>query len=281
MSLSCGARPARLLSLTVSLRARGFSYAYNVPDRISIRIGFRLHADHRVSLDALFGDPKRIYDRVPHPVVLIGRIIERLDQSLNDPESGDATRKISGVLAVLVVVAGCAFLGWLIGWGIREVPISGNWIVEAVLVSSLLAFRDLYNYVLRVAVGLEENLESGRAAVKHIVGRDPDTLDEAGVARATIESAAENFSDGFVAPVFFYVLFGLPGIFAYKAINTLDSMIGYKSEKYRAFGWAAARLDDVANWPAARLSGLAFIAASFFIYDTCWNGVPSDDAGCA
>ena len=121
----------------------------------------------------------------------------------------------------------------------------------------------MYNYVLRVAVGLEENLESGRAAVKHIVGRDPDTLDEAGVARATIESAAENFSDGFVAPVFFYVLFGLPGIFAYKAINTLDSMIGYKSEKYRAFGWAAARLDDVANWPAARLSGLAFIAASF------------------
>ena len=218
-------------------------------------------------LDALFGDPKRIYDRVPHPIVLIGRIIERLDQSLNDPASDDATRKISGVLAVLVVVAGCAFLGWLIGWGIREVPISGNWIVEAVLVSSLLAFRDLYNYVLRVAVGLEENLESGRAAVKHIVGRDPDTLDEAGVARATIESAAENFSDGFVAPVFFYVLFGLPGIFAYKAINTLDSMIGYKNEKYRAFGWAAARLDDVANWPAARLSGLAFIAASFFIHD--------------
>ena len=127
----------------------------------------------------------------------------------------------------------------------------------------------MYNYVLRVAVGLEESLESGRSAVKHIVGRDPDGLNEAGVARATIESAAENFSDGVVAPVFFYVLFGLPGIFAYKAINTLDSMIGYKSDKYRAFGWAAARLDDVANWPAARLSGLAFIAASFFIHDAC------------
>ena len=115
------------------------------PTEYPFALAFRLHADHRVLLDALFGDPKRIYDRVPHPVVLIGRIIERLDQSLNDPESGDATRKISGVLAVLVVVAGCAFLGWLIGWGIREVPISGNWIVEAVLVSSLLAFRDLYN----------------------------------------------------------------------------------------------------------------------------------------
>jgi adenosylcobinamide-phosphate synthase len=206
---------------------------------------------------------------VPHPVVLIGRIIERLDQSLNDPAAGELTRKNFGLLTVIMVVSGCAFLGWLIGWVIRELPVDGNWIIEAVVVSSLLAFRDLYNYVLRVAVGLEESLESGRTAVKHIVGRDPDGLNEAGVARATIESAAENFSDGVVAPVFFYVLFGLPGIFAYKAINTLDSMIGYKSDKYRAFGWAAARLDDVANWPAARLSGLAFIAASFFIHDAC------------
>lgn len=220
-------------------------------------------------LDVLFGDPKWIYDRVPHPVVLIGRIIERLDQSLNDPAAGELTRKNFGLLTVIMVVSGCAFLGWLIGWVIRELPVDGNWIIEAVVVSSLLAFRDLYNYVLRVAVGLEESLESGRSAVKHIVGRDPDGLNEAGVARATIESAAENFSDGVVAPVFFYVLFGLPGIFAYKAINTLDSMIGYKSDKYRAFGWAAARLDDVANWPAARLSGLAFIAASFFIHDAC------------
>ncbi len=220
-------------------------------------------------LDALFGDPKWIYDRVPHPVALIGRIIERFDQSLNDPAAGELTRKNFGALTVIAVVSGCAFLGWLIGWGIRELPVVGNWIIEAVVVSSLLAFRDLYNYVFRVAVGLEEGLESGRTAVKHIVGRDPDGLDEPGVARATIESAAENFSDGFVAPVFFYVLFGLPGIFAYKAINTLDSMIGYKSDKHRAFGWAAARLDDVANWPAARLSGLAFIVASFFIQDAC------------
>jgi len=237
------------------------------PTEYPFALAFAYTLTTALLVDALFGDPKWIYDRVPHPVVLIGRIVERFDQLLNDPAAGEATRRISGLLTVIVVVAGCALLGWFIGWGIRELPVPGAWIIEAILVSSLLAFRDLYNYVLRVAVGLEVSLDLGRTAVKHIVGRDPDSLDEAGVARATIESAAENFSDGFVAPLFFFVLFGLPGIFAYKAINTLDSMIGYKSDKYRAFGWAAARLDDVANWPAARLSGLAFAMASLFIKD--------------
>ena len=133
-----------------------------------------------------------------------------------------------------------------------------------VLVSSLLAFRDfiITFCALRRFGGEPRKRSRGGETYR---GRDPDSLDEAGVARATIESAAENFSDGFVAPVFYFVLFGLPGLFAYKAINTLDSMIGYKNEKYRAFGWAAASLDDAANWPAARLSGLVIAVASLFI----------------
>ena len=136
-----------------------------------------------------------------------------------------------------------------------------GWLAELALIVSLLAQRSLYSHVRRVGVALQEKgLDAGRAQVAHIVGRDVRTLDDHGVARAAIESCAENFSDAVVAPVFWYVLFGLPGMLAYKAVNTMDSMVGYRSERYLAFGWAAARLDDAANLVPARLAGCCWAA---------------------
>jgi adenosylcobinamide-phosphate synthase len=208
-------------------------------------------------LDALTGDPGWLYRRIPHPVALIGKAIDLLDAWLNRPAAVAALRFGAGVLTVLVVVGVVGAIGWAIGYGLRQ--IETVWVgalIKALLVSILLAARSLHRHVAAVARGLGESLARGREAVAAIVGRNPETLDEAGVARAAIESAAENFSDGVIAPLFWYLLFGLPGIAAYKAINTLDSMIGHRSEKYRAFGWAAARLDDLVNLVPARLAAL-------------------------
>ena len=140
-----------------------------------------------------------------------------------------------------------------------------GWFIELFCVVLLLGQRSLFDHVYAVAVALrEEGLDEGKAAVRHIVGRDLDHLDEHGVARAAIESCAENFSDGVVAPVFWYAVLGLPGMFVYKAVNTMDSMIGHRSKRYRAFGMVAARLDDVLNLIPARLSGLMIALAAFF-----------------
>ncbi|MEJ2122474.1 MAG: adenosylcobinamide-phosphate synthase CbiB [Alphaproteobacteria bacterium] len=207
-------------------------------------------------LDALIGDPGWLYRRLPHPVALIGRAIGGFDRLLNRPTASAPLRVLAGILTVLIVAGAVGALAWAIGSGLRK--IEPPWIgaaVEAVLVSVLLAGRSLHAHVAAVARGLAQNLADGRKAVAAIVGRDPETLDEAGVARAAIESAAENFSDGLIAPLFWYVLFGLPGIAAYKAINTLDSMIGHRTDRHRAFGWAAARLDDLVNLIPARLAG--------------------------
>jgi adenosylcobinamide-phosphate synthase len=207
-------------------------------------------------LDALIGDPGWLYRRLPHPVALIGQAIGGLDRLLNRPKAPKALRVIAGILTVLFVAGAVGALAWAIGYGLRK--IEPAWIgagVEAVLVSVLLAGRSLHTHVAAVARGLATSLDEGRKAVAAIVGRNPETLDEAGVARAAIESAAENFSDGLVAPIFWYVIFGLPGVAAYKAINTLDSMVGHRTEKHRAFGWAAARLDDLVNLVPARLAG--------------------------
>jgi adenosylcobinamide-phosphate synthase len=131
-----------------------------------------------------------------------------------------------------------------------------GWVVEVLLVGVLVAQRSLYDHVFAVCRALETGgIAAGREAVRHIVGRDPNSLDEYGVARAGIESLFENFSDGVVAPAFWYVLLGLPGLLAYKAVNTLDSMIGHRSPRYKDFGMAAARLDTAANFLPARLAG--------------------------
>ena len=219
-------------------------------------------------LDALVGDPHWLYRHVPHPVAILGEMIGRFDSALNNPKSANRSRRFAGFLMVLALVGSCAAIGWLLGLGLRMVSFEWVWIGEAIFVAVLIANRDLYAHVWRVAAGLDKSLNAGRRAVGHIVGRDPQSLDDAGVARAAIESAAENFSDGVVAPVVFYIVFGLPGILAYKAINTLDSMVGYRNERYESFGWAAARLDDLANLAPARLAGIIFVLSALVLPTT-------------
>ena len=209
-------------------------------------------------VDALTGDPRWRYQRVPHPVVMIGTPISALERYLN--RGTPARRFVSGLLTTLVVAGAAAGAGYAVFVACRQLP--HGWLVEALLASTLIAFRGLYDHVLAVATGLSSSLEDGRSAVANIVGRDPNSLDEAGVARAAIESLAENFSDGVVAPVFWFALLGLPGLVAYKAINTLDSMIGHRSERYENFGKFAARLDDTVNYLPARLAGCCFVLAS-------------------
>ncbi len=214
-----------------------------------------------LALDAAIGDPVAIFRRLPHPVVLVGMLIGRLEQRLNRQDHSERDRRLGGIATVAVVVAIAGGAGALVD------AVAARWalgsIAEVAVLTVLLAQRSLYDHVAAVANALDrEGLAGGREAIRHIVGRDPQSLDEDGVGRAAIESLAENFSDGVVAPVFWFLVLGLPGICAYKAVNTLDSMIGHRSERYRAFGWAAARLDDFANLVPARLAGLLIAIAA-------------------
>jgi adenosylcobinamide-phosphate synthase len=214
-------------------------------------------------LDALFGDMPVIFRYVPHPVVLAGRAIAFFDRKLNRETRSEASRRERGIVTVFVLVGGAA----LLGLAVQRICRGGlvGTAVEAVLIAVLVAQRSLYEHVAAVAAALANGgLDGGRESVRHIVGRDPMSLDVHGVARAAIESLAENLSDGVVAPVFWYLLLGLPGLFAYKMANTLDSMIGHRTPHYRAFGWAAARLDDVLNTVPAPLSGVLLAMAAVF-----------------
>ncbi|MEE8533312.1 MAG: adenosylcobinamide-phosphate synthase CbiB [Alphaproteobacteria bacterium] len=215
-------------------------------------------------LDAYIGDPPGIYRLVPHPVALMGRMAAGLERRLNREERGAVTRRVRGVLVVVVLVGLAAVAGVAIERLARAVPF--GWFVELLLVMTLIAQNALYRHVKAVARALEDGgVDEGRAAVAHIVGRNPASLDEHGVARGAIESCAENLSDGVVAPVFWYVLLGLPGLLAYKMINTLDSEIGHRSPRYREFGATAARLDDAINYLPARLTGLIVALAALFV----------------
>jgi adenosylcobinamide-phosphate synthase len=206
-------------------------------------------------LDRMLGDPAWLWGRLPHPVALMGRLIAALETGLNDSALPFATRRGRGVLALALLVAMGGAAGAALAW--LSSAIAGGIVLEAIAVAVLLAQKSLRDHVAAVAHGLQVGgLSGGRPAVALIVGRDVSALDEAGVARAAIESAAENFSDGVVAPAFWYLLLGLPGLFVYKIVNTADSMIGHRSERYAAFGWAAARLDDVLNLVPARLAAL-------------------------
>lgn len=211
-----------------------------------------------MAVDALLGWPSWLFARIGHPVTWLGRLIGAIDTAGNRASDPPAFRRAAGVAGALVVIALSAALGWMLqsllplGW--IEIVLVG------VLAWPLVALRSLHDHVAAVAKPLQAgDIAAARAAVSRIVGRDPATLDEAGIARAAIESLAENASDGIVAPVFWGALFGLPGILGYKAINTLDSMIGHRSERHEAFGWAAARIDDVANFIPARLTGFLFV----------------------
>lgn len=211
-------------------------------------------------VDRAFGYPGALQDRIRHPVQWMGDLIGALDARLNDSSRGEAARRVLGMAAMLAVLAVVLAVTVPVALLLRAVPL--GWVAEALLAAPLLAQHSLARHVAAVADGLDAGLEEGRVAVARIVGRDPNMLDVSGVSRAAIESLAENASDGVVAPALWLALFGLPGIAAYKAINTADSMIGHRSERYRAFGWCAARLDDLVNLPASRLCGVLFALAS-------------------
>lgn len=215
-------------------------------------------------IEAALGYPAPVYTAIGHPVTWIGRLIGALDQRLNRDGESFEQRRRAGVLALVLLLAAALAAAVAIVCACRLLGPLGV-VPLALCASSLIAQRSLFDHVARVATALETGgLDAGRSAVSMIVGRNPESLDEAGVSRAAIESLAENFSDGVTAPAFWLGLAGLPGAALYKAINTADSMIGHRTSRHEAFGWAAARLDDVVNLPASRLTALLIIAAAAF-----------------
>jgi len=207
------------------------------------------------ALERVAGYPDSLIGRIGHPVMAMGAVIDRLDRSLNREDLGFAARRWRGVLALLGVLVVFGAPAVLLSIALRLLGPVG-WVLEAGLASSLLASRSLQAHVRDVDQALQhDGVEAGRTAVARIVGRDVTTLDAAAIRRAAIESLAENYSDGVLAPVFWLALLGLPGVVIYKAVNTADSMIGHRTPRHAAFGWAAARLDDGLNLIPARLTG--------------------------
>ncbi|PTE22071.1 adenosylcobinamide-phosphate synthase [Cereibacter changlensis JA139] len=202
-------------------------------------------------LDAALGEPDWLWKRWPHPAVLMGRVVGWCDARLNHGRA----RRAKGVLAMALMGCGALILGALIA----AVPDFG--VLEVIVAAILLAQRSLVDHVRAVGDALRLSLGDGRLTVGWIVGRDTAAMDEPAVARAAIESAAENLSDGIVAPALWFLVFGLPGLMLYKITNTADSMIGHRTPRHEEFGWAAARLDDVLNWIPARVTA-ALIALS-------------------
>ncbi len=202
-------------------------------------------------LDALLGEPRWLWSRAPHPAVLMGQLIGACDTRLNKGEA----RKLRGLALVVALCAGAALLGWIISL----LPI--GWLWSILIAAMLLAQKSLVQHVSAVADALRLSTGEGRRAVAMIVGRDTSDMTEPAIARAAIESAAENLSDGVIAPAFWFLIAGLPGILVYKIVNTADSMIGYRTPRHEEFGWAAARLDDVLNWVPARATALIIAAA--------------------
>jgi adenosylcobinamide-phosphate synthase len=214
-----------------------------------------------MGVDAVLGWPDGLFTRIGHPVTWLGRLIGALDAYWNRTTDAPWKRRAAGIVAALIVIALSSGLALAV-----QAAMSQGWtrlVLLGVLAWPFVALRSLHDHVGAVARPLQSgDLAAARSAVSMIVGRDPANLDEAAIARAAIESLAENTSDGIVAPLFWGVLFGLPGIVGYKAVNTLDSMIGHRSERHESFGWAAARIDDVANLVPARLTGLLFALVS-------------------
>ncbi len=210
-------------------------------------------------IERLVGYPESLVARIGHPVMWMGRLIDRLDEDLN----AGTSRRAKGVAALVALLAVTGLIAATLAWVCRQIPF--GFVLEALLASTLLAQKALGDAVRAVAEALQMSLSEGRIAVGHIVGRDPEALDEPGVARAAIESLAESTSDAVVAPLFWLLLLGLPGIALYKAVNTADSMIGHKTSRHLEFGWAAARFDDLVNLVPARLSALLIAGAAFFV----------------
>lgn len=210
-------------------------------------------------IERFAGYPDALFQRISHPVVWIGKLIDCLDKQLNVQGVSPQEGRLRGAFALVLLLAAAFIPSYVLARWLTHWPL--GWLAETLIATTLIAQKSLKDHVLAVYDGLGRSLAEGRLKVSMIVGRDPAQLDEAGVSKAALESLAENASDGIVAPVLWYALLGLPGIAMYKAINTADSMIGHKSEKYQWFGWAAARLDDVVNLPASRLTGYLIAAA--------------------
>lgn len=213
-------------------------------------------------IDAALGEPRWIWDRVPHPAVLMGKVIAVGDQRLNHGQF----RRVHGIF--LMVLLG------LLGLGIGVVLQTFGSVVEMIIVAILLAHRSLVDHVNAVANALRLSLYDGQKSVGLIVGRDTTDMTKPDVARAAVESAAENFSDGVIAPAFWFLVGGLPGLLIYKFTNTADSMIGYRNERYKAFGWAAARFDDLLNLIPARLTAL--LLAVVLGQTKAWSAIRAD-----
>jgi adenosylcobinamide-phosphate synthase len=227
------------------------------------------------------GYPQALWRAIGHPVTWIGRLIAALDRLLNRDAADARRRRYAGILAILLLLAIVGSITFVVERELLRLPF--GLVVVAVIASTLIAQRSLHQHVADVVTALEQGgVIAGRTAVAKIVGRDPQTLDAAGIARAAIESLAENFADGVVAPVFWMAIAGLPGAALYKAINTADSMIGHRTPRHEAFGWAAARLDDLVNLPASRLSALLLVAAAMLSKNAsaaaAWRAVLRDAA---
>jgi adenosylcobinamide-phosphate synthase len=232
-------------------------------------------------IELCFGYPEHVLRAIGHPVIWIGRLTGVLDRWLNRVAAGPTERRAAGVAAVLILLAVVGAVALVVEHELLRLPFGV--VAAGLLASTLVAQRSLNRHVADVAGALDKGgVASGRVAVSHIVGRDTEGLDAAGIARAAIESLAENFSDAVVAPVIWMVIAGLPGAALYKAINTADSMIGHRTPRYAAFGWAAARLDDLVNLPASRFSALLLVAAAALSKGTsagaAWHAVRRDAA---
>jgi adenosylcobinamide-phosphate synthase len=227
-----------------------------------------------LTIEAAFGFPDSLYRRIGHPVSWIGALIAWCERAWNRHEFSFRRRRMLGLGTLLLLLAISGVSGIIVSLLAQHfLPGLASTLVCGVAASTLLAQRSLDRHVRAVADALEQNcIDAARQAVSMIVGRDTASLDEAGVSRAAIESLAENFSDGVVAPLFWLLVAGLPGGLAYKAINTADSMIGHKSDRYLAFGWASARVDDVVNLPASRLSAFWLVLAAGTLFELSPRG---------
>jgi len=214
-------------------------------------------------IELCIGYPQWLTRAIGHPVTWMGGLIARSDRFLNRDTGPSPQRRLLGALSLVIMLGLVGAAAFVVQSQLLRLPY--GLLAVAVLASTMIAQRSLYRYVANVASALgKSGLDAARQAVSHIVGRDTAGLDRAGVVRAAIESLAENFSDGVIAPIFWLAVAGLPGIALYKAINTADSMIGHRTPRHADFGWAAAKLDDLVNLPASRLAALLLIGGAYF-----------------